>query len=136
MRIIKSLVFFGLYVWVSLIFCGDSVAARNEINESAQSSTHSSVHIGAVLDLNSPMGLMIDSCLSMALSDFYSVHSSYKTRLFLHVKNADKELEVASAGDTYTVNFGITSVTSFSLLGTISQDTVEVCFIKKSFIFF
>ncbi|CDP02930.1 unnamed protein product [Coffea canephora] len=40
---------------------------------------------------------MIDLCMSMALSDFYSIHSNYKTRLFLHTESAEEELDVASA---------------------------------------
>ncbi|KAL3535328.1 hypothetical protein ACH5RR_003789 [Cinchona calisaya] len=40
-----------------------------------------SIKIG-VLDLNSLMGAMIDLCLSMTYSDFYSVHSDYQTRPF------------------------------------------------------
>ncbi|KAL3532889.1 hypothetical protein ACH5RR_006410 [Cinchona calisaya] len=60
-------------------------------------SFNGTVHVGAVLDLNSPMGAMIELCLSMALSDFYSIHSYYKTRLSIRTKNAEHELDVASA---------------------------------------
>ncbi|KAL3532885.1 hypothetical protein ACH5RR_006406 [Cinchona calisaya] len=60
-------------------------------------SFNGTVHVDAVLDLNSPMGAMIELCLSMALTDFYSIHSYYKTRLSIRTKNAEHELDVASA---------------------------------------
>lgn len=34
----------------------------------------------------------------MALQDFYSQHSDYQTRLVLHNKDAQEELEVVSQG--------------------------------------
>ncbi|KAL3532905.1 hypothetical protein ACH5RR_006426 [Cinchona calisaya] len=66
-------------------------------NGSAAASTYSSVHIGVVLDSNTSMGAMVDLCISMALWDFYSVHSDYKTRLVLYRKDAQNYLDVASA---------------------------------------
>ncbi|KAL3535329.1 hypothetical protein ACH5RR_003790 [Cinchona calisaya] len=93
---IKSLLLFSLYALLSLMFGVNSIPDSNEFPFSAKT-TYSFVHVGAVLDLNSPMGTMLDLCLSMAVSDFYSIHSDYKTRLFLHTKNAEEELDVASA---------------------------------------
>lgn len=91
---------FLLFIFLSHMLSVNSIAASNEILASSQSN-YSSIHIGAVLDLNSPMGTMIDICMSMALEDFYSIHSYYETRLFLHTKNAEEELDVASAGDIH-----------------------------------
>ena len=91
---------FFLFTLLSLMFRAQSVAASSEIHATARS-TYSSINIGAVLDLNSPMGTMIDLCMSMALSDFYSIHSNYKTRLFLHTASAEEELDVSSAGEIY-----------------------------------
>ncbi|KAL3532893.1 hypothetical protein ACH5RR_006414 [Cinchona calisaya] len=84
----KNLVFFVLFTILFLRFRVDSFHGTARI---------SNVHIGAVLDLNSPMGAMIELCLSLALSDFYSIHSDYKTRLSIHTKSAEHELDVASA---------------------------------------
>ena len=57
-----------------------------------------SVPVGVVLDLNSTFGTMINSCMDMAVSDLYSSHSNYKTRLQLHKKDAKSMLDVNSAG--------------------------------------
>ncbi|KAI3444119.1 hypothetical protein Pfo_000784 [Paulownia fortunei] len=56
--------------------------------------TQSLVRIGVVLDLNSTFGTMVNLCMDMAVSDFYSAHPNYKTRLQLHKKDAKSVLDV------------------------------------------
>lgn len=56
------------------------------------------VHIGVILDLNSPIGTMVDLCIKMALSDFYSEHPNYRTRLHLHTEDAESLLDTNFAG--------------------------------------
>ncbi|GKV00521.1 hypothetical protein SLEP1_g13195 [Rubroshorea leprosula] len=55
------------------------------------------VHVGLVLDFNSSIGVMSDTCISMAISDFYATHSSYKTRLSLHTRNSQDVVGAAFA---------------------------------------
>ncbi|GLT80414.1 hypothetical protein SLA2020_518540 [Shorea laevis] len=55
------------------------------------------VHVGLVLDFNSSVGVMSDTCISMAISDFYATHSSYKTRLSLHTRNSQDVVGAAFA---------------------------------------
>ncbi|XP_027173567.1 glutamate receptor 2.5-like isoform X2 [Coffea eugenioides] len=74
-----------------------TAAAGDEGKNATAAPTHFSVHIGTVLDYNTSMGAMADLCISMALSDFYAVHSDYQTRLVLHTKYAHDELDGASA---------------------------------------
>lgn len=57
------------------------------------------IKVGVVLDLNSPTGALVNSSMSMALSDFYSSHSDYRTRLVLDTVDVDTELEAVSAGN-------------------------------------
>ncbi|XP_031122953.1 glutamate receptor 2.9-like [Ipomoea triloba] len=59
--------------------------------------SRSSIKIGVVLDLNSPTGAAINSSMSMALSDFYSSHLDYRTRLVLDTVDVDTELDAVSA---------------------------------------
>ncbi|KAL2502317.1 Glutamate receptor 2.8 [Forsythia ovata] len=73
-----------------------SAAATNRVENNETShgkNQYSLVHIGVVLDLDSSMGSMADLCINMALSDFYSEHSNYRTRLQLHTKNAESLLD-------------------------------------------
>ncbi|KAL3535325.1 hypothetical protein ACH5RR_003786 [Cinchona calisaya] len=75
-----------------------AVAAEGDEGRNATAApTYFSVNIGGVLDHNSSMGAMVDLCISMAIWDFYAVHSDYRTRLVLHRKDAQDELDVASA---------------------------------------
>ena len=113
---IKSLLLFALVFLLSLTSLVDS---SNDTDETGLSSTYSSIRIGVVLDLDSPMGAMLDLCLSMAHSDFYSVHSNYQTRLSLHRKNAKGQFGVGSAGGTssFSLNFELLpAVESFRLI--------------------
>ncbi|XP_049356240.1 glutamate receptor 2.8-like [Solanum verrucosum] len=59
----------------------------------------SNFQVGVILDLESMVGSMGLSCMSMALSDFYSVHRNYSTRLSLHVRDSRGQvIEAAAAG--------------------------------------
>ncbi|XVF81322.1 hypothetical protein PTKIN_Ptkin15bG0146800 [Pterospermum kingtungense] len=49
------------------------------------------VHVGVILDMGSWQGKVIQSCLSMAVSDFCSLHKSYKVRVILHVRDSKGE---------------------------------------------
>lgn len=63
-------------------------------------------HVGVILDLDSPaspVGRIGMSCLSMAHSDFYSLHPDYKTRLLLHVRDSNDSVVDAAAAGTYVL---------------------------------
>ncbi|KAG8391771.1 hypothetical protein BUALT_Bualt01G0221600 [Buddleja alternifolia] len=64
-----------------------------------QSSSNSILEfqVGVVLDLDSPVGRIGNSCLSMAHSDFYSAHPNYKTRLVLNVRDSNGSVLGAAA---------------------------------------
>lgn len=58
------------------------------------------VNVGVVLDWGSPVGKLSNSCIPMALSDFYASHSNYTTRLLLHYRDSNRDaVEAASAGN-------------------------------------
>ncbi|KAK4485547.1 hypothetical protein RD792_008190, partial [Penstemon davidsonii] len=68
-----------------------------DVQNGTSKTTKSLVQIGVVLDLNSPMGSMADSCMNMSISDFYSANPNYTTRLQLHTRNAKSVFDVSSA---------------------------------------
>ncbi|KAL0428928.1 UNVERIFIED_CONTAM: Glutamate receptor 2.8 [Sesamum radiatum] len=53
--------------------------------------------VGVILDLDSPVGRIGMSCLSMASYDFYSAHADYKTRLVLNVRDSNNSVVDAAA---------------------------------------
>ncbi|KAK9001141.1 hypothetical protein V6N11_082932 [Hibiscus sabdariffa] len=55
------------------------------------------VHIGVILDLNSPVGSVANACIPMAISDFYAAHPNFRTRLSLHLRSSHDVL-----GATFT----------------------------------
>ncbi|XP_010270821.1 PREDICTED: glutamate receptor 2.8-like [Nelumbo nucifera] len=60
-------------------------------------SANVSVHVGVVLDLNSQVGKMAQSCISMAVSDFYAKNSHYKTRMVLHTRDSKNDVITAAS---------------------------------------
>ncbi|CAK9174737.1 unnamed protein product [Ilex paraguariensis] len=55
------------------------------------------VNVGVVLDINTTVGTIWLSCISMALSDFYASHGSYKTRLVLNTRDSKRDVVGAAA---------------------------------------
>ena len=57
------------------------------------------VHVGAIVDMSSREGKIVESCISMAISDFYDVHHNYTTRVLLHTRDSKRQhLQALSAG--------------------------------------
>ncbi|KAI4356969.1 hypothetical protein L6164_000946 [Bauhinia variegata] len=55
------------------------------------------VPIGVILDLNSSIGSMANSCISMALHDFYQKNSDFKTRLHLRIRDSNNDIIKAAS---------------------------------------
>nr|KJB10832.1 hypothetical protein B456_001G227400 [Gossypium raimondii] len=45
------------------------------------------IHVGLILDAQSWVGKIVDSCISMAISDFYSQNCHYQTKLVVHTRD-------------------------------------------------
>ena len=58
------------------------------------------VKVGVVLDMDTWLGKMGLSCISMALSDFYASHGHYKTRLVLEIRDSKGDVVGAAAAGT------------------------------------
>ncbi|KAF3434899.1 hypothetical protein FNV43_RR21986 [Rhamnella rubrinervis] len=46
------------------------------------------VHVGVIVDMSSREGKIVESCIAMAISDFYGIHHNYTTRLLLHTRDS------------------------------------------------
>lgn len=97
MAIIKIfLLQFHYFIIMTTMFW--NVGATRDAGNGRDNNNYIPVHLGVVLNLNSDMGAMADVCISMAIEDFYSAHSDYKTGLVLHTKDAQEDLDVVSEG--------------------------------------
>lgn len=92
-----------LYVLVFLLWMGFSFYGGSNVTV-AQVEVEVEVEVveaGVILDLDTPLGKMSHTCMSMALSDFYAMdhNNNYTTRLSLHIRNSKSNIvEAASAG--------------------------------------
>ncbi|CDY48751.1 BnaA02g30120D [Brassica napus] len=85
-----------------LFICSNCFAWSQNDDVSEVSGTEQKwVRVGLVLDLGSVEGKIVGSSVSLALSDFYTVNSNYRTRIILSVRNSHGEpiLALASAID-------------------------------------
>ena len=81
---------------------------------SAQKNTTIPVNVGVVLDMDTWIGKMGLSCISMALSDFYSSHSDYKTRIVLNNRDSKKDVVGAAAAGNAFCSFNLRPRFQFS----------------------
>ncbi|CAF2089716.1 unnamed protein product [Brassica napus] len=94
------------FLLVLLLFISNCLASsqNDDVNKDSGSEYDRvpvQVPVGLVLDLGSVEGKIVRSSLSMALSDFYTVHNNYKIRVSLSVRNSHGEplLALASGVD-------------------------------------
>nr|XP_016489939.1 PREDICTED: glutamate receptor 2.7-like isoform X1 [Nicotiana tabacum] len=87
--LISSFSFF--FLCLGLFFCTEMAMAQKRKTVP--------INVGVVLDMDNWTGKMGLSCISMALSDFYSSNhgSDYKTRLVLHTRDSKSNVVAAAA---------------------------------------
>ncbi|PWA35082.1 Extracellular ligand-binding receptor [Artemisia annua] len=65
----------------------------------AQDDPSYEIPVGVILDMGSWVGKTVHSCITMTLSDFYTVNNRYKTRIILHGRDTHGEpLHALSTG--------------------------------------
>ncbi|KAJ9565021.1 hypothetical protein OSB04_000987 [Centaurea solstitialis] len=69
-----------------------------QLHSKAQDQSYEEIGVGVILDMGSEVGRTVHSCIKMALFDFYTINSRYKTRIVLHDRDSHGEpLHVLSA---------------------------------------
>ncbi|GLT47948.1 hypothetical protein SLA2020_216010 [Shorea laevis] len=82
-----------LFVFLRLFLVEVEVA----VAQNNTTTTTVPVNVGMVLDLNGWTGKLGLSCFNMAISDFYSNHSDYRTRLVLNTRDSKGDVVGAAA---------------------------------------
>ncbi|XP_057799195.1 glutamate receptor 2.1-like isoform X2 [Salvia miltiorrhiza] len=67
------------------------------MNSATAQSTPFPVRVGVVLDMDDYVGKMGLSCITMALSDFYTRNGHYQTRLVLNERDSKRDVVGAAA---------------------------------------
>lgn len=63
-------------------------------------STAEKADVGVILDLDTSLGKVLKTCISMAIEDFYSKHENYSTVIVPHFRNSRRDIvDAASAGN-------------------------------------
>ena len=100
---------------------------------SAQKNTTIPVNVGVVLDMDTWIGKMGLSCISMALSDFYSSHSDYKTRIVLNSRDSKKDVVGAAAAGNAFCSFNLRPRFQFSNISLYNKLLASKLVSKTSF---
>lgn len=77
--------------------------------------------MGVILDMKSTVGSMANRTISMALSDFYSRNSHYRTRLNLLTRDSQNDVVLAA----FQVIFSFTVTVTYSLLKEIPHGNMK-----------
>ncbi|XP_074368659.1 glutamate receptor 2.2-like isoform X1 [Apium graveolens] len=71
--------------------------AKSETSTTLDSNNQIAVNVGLIFDFDSSTGYLANSCISLAVSDFYSKNQHYATRLTFYSKNSSDVLTAALA---------------------------------------
>ncbi|CAL9239364.1 unnamed protein product, partial [Arabidopsis halleri] len=104
----------------ALLFSGVVADSKNSVFEE--------VRVGLVVDLGSIQGKILQTSISLALSDFYRVNNSYRTRVSVLARDSqgDPLLALAAASDLLQTGkvkaiVGAESLQEAKLLAAISE---------------
>ena len=100
----QTLVSFLLVLFIFISYNCFVSSQNDDVNEvSVSEQERVRVRVGMVLNLGSLEGTIVETSVSLALSDFYAVNSDYKTRVSLSVRNSQGEplLALASGNSDY-----------------------------------
>lgn len=60
------------------------------------------INVGVIVDVESWVGKVVRSCITMAVSDFYDINRGYRTRIVLHVRDSKGDsLQSIAAGEFF-----------------------------------
>ena len=119
---VEKLVFSALLFTIVATF-GDGpliVVAQSSNNNSAQTVL---VNVVVVLDLETWVGQMGLSCISMSLYDFYSSNPSYKTWLVLDVRDSKQDKVIDAAAGSLSLSLSLSNI----LTGHRGENTLCSC---------
>ncbi|XP_052209396.1 glutamate receptor 2.7-like isoform X2 [Diospyros lotus] len=102
MRNLSPQVNFFYIAFVLIMILPSMAMAYDQLNNSGGATA---VHVGVVLDMKGMLGKMGLSCISMALSDFYASHASYRTKVVLKPRDSKGDDLGAAAAALYLLKY-------------------------------
>ncbi|XP_076915998.1 glutamate receptor 1.2-like [Bidens hawaiensis] len=80
-------IFFSFLMLINIPYQLHGFSNPSPVVNMSSGSKHE-IPIGVILDMTSLFGQMVHSSIRMAISDFYSLHNEYKTKLVLHTRDS------------------------------------------------
>ncbi|PNT64642.1 hypothetical protein BRADI_4g30810v3 [Brachypodium distachyon] len=69
------------------------------------------LHVGVILDLESMVGKIAQTSISLAMEDFYAIHHNYSTKLVLHIRDSMKDdVRAASQAVDLLENYNVEAI--------------------------
>jgi hypothetical protein len=93
MRMAKQKSFFSFLCFLLVILWSEQVTMGKVI-----------IRVGVVLDMNSAVGKMAESCISAAVNDFYARNADYRTRISLVTRDSKGDVVTAASAGTTSLN--------------------------------
>lgn len=63
------------------------------------------INIGVIINMASWHGKVVDSCITMAVSDFYNDNSQYNTRISVHVRDSRGDSLHSIAAGRFAISY-------------------------------
>ncbi|MBA0820073.1 hypothetical protein Gohar_028126 [Gossypium harknessii] len=97
------------FVLVTILFSLVQLSSAN--HTSINDTSIEMIHVGLILDAQSWVGKIVDSCISLAISDFYSRNRHYQTKLIVHNRDSEGDsLLVLSQALVLLENFKLDAI--------------------------
>ncbi|MBA0605620.1 hypothetical protein Godav_018173 [Gossypium davidsonii] len=97
------------FVLVTVLFSLVQLPSAN--HTSINDTSIEMIHVGLILDAQSWVGKIVDSCISLAISDFYSRNRHYQTKLIVHNRDSEGDsLLVLSQALVLLENFKLDAI--------------------------
>ena len=102
-----SLYFLILFFCLNQDLCAQSITSKSK---NIKINGDVFIDMGIILDMESWIGKSIHRCITMAISDFYALNHSYKTRIVVHTRDSIGDLVKALSSGTLSCLFPSTLV--------------------------
>ncbi|KAL5562233.1 hypothetical protein UlMin_031980 [Ulmus minor] len=93
------IIFFVFSIFLGKYSCTET--EKSQTDHDHVNDVVNQVNVGVILDMESTEGKIVHSCISMAISDFYTLHTNYTTKLVLNTRDSERQplLALSSALD-------------------------------------
>ncbi|TXG55687.1 hypothetical protein EZV62_020943 [Acer yangbiense] len=123
----NRIIFLSFVTLLMMISLVGPVLSAQSFDETHQGMVEEEIHVGVILNMGSRGSKIVHNCISMAISDFYSVHSYYKTRVIstLGIPKANLYVLCLQVSLIFFINYALLSFVCHETLDLLENSEVR-----------